>query len=668
MADDPNGAGAPAPDFMISPNDYDAMVRTVIGEAGGEPDVGKVAVAHTILNRVASGQYPNTVTGVVTQPNQFEAVETKGPQLAAIPTDDPRYQSAARAVDMAISGKAPDPTGGALNFYAPQLQADDGRAPPTWANRPSVQIGRHVFSGGTVGQTPRSVAPPAVGGTPAGNGSDVSADDLDTMLSGGPAAAGGSVTNPATPSASGIPGTVPAAVSPAQTVAAGQGTPVGGPAPTMGQGGQAGSSDGAISPDDLDAMFSGGTPGALTIRGAGNVGQPSTLTPAAGPFGSLNRGAFGAPPAVAPQPASYLPGADRSAAAATPPAATAPTGAGAALDQVEGTGTAAYNTGAPEDGLTPLQRLQGMPALGVNMLSEAAKGVPELGAAVNPLAARLASAVTGRSLDDTTATGNALSGQFEADHPGLTMASRLAGGAAAMGPLVEAAPWAFGLQKGGTLAGKMLTSGATNALLAAGDAELRGEDPTDGGYIGNGLRYGLGFAAPAAGAIAGALTKGGGNALGAVYDRAANLATTQTASGVKGYGSAAVDYLLDKIAADGGTNALGVKLSDLGSEGMIADGGPSLRSEAASLAMTPGEIKSTVENAVTDRHDGRTAASWPTSTAPSDRRRAPHRCGRPSRTPRRLSPIHSSLAPMRPARPGRRSSTPWRSGPRSATP
>ena len=620
----PTASGVPASAIPMSPVDRDLLVRTVLSEGGASPD-SMGAVANAIRNRIlvgSQGGFADSPSGVVLQKGQFEV--WKDGSASRVNPSSAQYDAGGKIVDAVMSGQAPDNTGGATHFFSPSgqvVRAGDGRLPvPTWAKNPTAAVGGNVYfaPNGRVGQS---------GGAPPDDGSDLSDDAISGMLSGrggAPSPGTGPAVPGSPPPASPGPAPVTSSSTPAPAARPVGGPTAGAPAPTdadlsddaiagMLSGHAPTGNGGEMSDDEISGMLSGsvgatpaaaGTPGALTIHGAGNAGRPSTLTPAAGPFGSLDRGAFGAPPAITPQPADYLPGADRSAAAATPPAATAPTGAGAALDQVEGTGTAAYNTGAPEDGLTPLQRVQGMPALGANMVSEAGKAVPLLGAAVDPLAARLASAITGRSLDDTTATSNALSGQFEADHPWLTGASRLAGGAAAMGPLVEAAPWAFGLQKGGTLAGKMLTSGVTNALLAAGDAELRGEDPTGGGYLGNGLRYGLGVVAPAAGAIAGALTKGGGNALGAVYDRAANLATTQTASGVKGYGSAAVDYLLDKIAADGGINALGAKLSDLGPEGMIADGGPSLRSEAANLATVPGPIKSTIESAVADRHSG----------------------------------------------------------------
>ena len=52
----------------MSQQDRDALIRTVAGEAGGEPAQGQAAVAHAILNRVAAGGYGDSIHDVVTAP------------------------------------------------------------------------------------------------------------------------------------------------------------------------------------------------------------------------------------------------------------------------------------------------------------------------------------------------------------------------------------------------------------------------------------------------------------------------------------------------------------------------------------------------------------------------------------------------------------------------
>lgn len=49
------------------------LAATIQGEAWNQPYEGKLAVASVIANRVKSKYFPNTITGVITAPRQFEA-------------------------------------------------------------------------------------------------------------------------------------------------------------------------------------------------------------------------------------------------------------------------------------------------------------------------------------------------------------------------------------------------------------------------------------------------------------------------------------------------------------------------------------------------------------------------------------------------------------------
>lgn len=133
----------------LSANDRDALIRTIIGEAGDQPDVGKAAVASVILNRVAKGGFGGSdVTSVVHAPFQFEAW-THADKLNAIDPKSADYQKIGAIVDGVAAGKVADPTGGALNFIDPELQVSMGRSIPSWAAGPGQRIGQHVFFGGT---------------------------------------------------------------------------------------------------------------------------------------------------------------------------------------------------------------------------------------------------------------------------------------------------------------------------------------------------------------------------------------------------------------------------------------------------------------------------------------------------------------------------------------
>jgi hypothetical protein len=147
----------------ISP-DEDAMARTIVGEAADQGAVGQQAVAHVILNRAKGAGV--TPRDVVFAPNQFEPWNG-GParsRLEALDPSSPDYQQALRNARLAASGQAPDPTGGATHFYAPQAQQQLGRSPPAWAQgQQPVVIGGHNFY--RVGYGPQAGAAPVAAGS-----------------------------------------------------------------------------------------------------------------------------------------------------------------------------------------------------------------------------------------------------------------------------------------------------------------------------------------------------------------------------------------------------------------------------------------------------------------------------------------------------------------------
>ncbi len=104
----------PYGDIFISDEDYEALLRIVQAEAGGEDEQGKILVAEVILNRVLAKDFASTVYGVI-----FER-SGGSPQFA--PTADGRYysvevtQKTIEAVDKAL--KDEDLSQGALFFSA----------------------------------------------------------------------------------------------------------------------------------------------------------------------------------------------------------------------------------------------------------------------------------------------------------------------------------------------------------------------------------------------------------------------------------------------------------------------------------------------------------------------------------------------------------------------
>ncbi len=104
----------PYGDIPITEEDYEALLRIVQAEAGGEDEQGKILVAEVILNRVLAKDFASTVSDVI-----FEK-SGGSPQFA--PTADGRYYSVevtgstVEAVEKAIHEE--DISQGALFFSA----------------------------------------------------------------------------------------------------------------------------------------------------------------------------------------------------------------------------------------------------------------------------------------------------------------------------------------------------------------------------------------------------------------------------------------------------------------------------------------------------------------------------------------------------------------------
>lgn len=97
-------------------------------EAGSECYEGKVAVGAVVLNRVRSGRYPNTISGVIYQRGQFGPASNGS--LARALSGGNISNSCKQAAAEALAGA--DPTGGKLSFHRA-----NGRA--------GLVIGNHVF-------------------------------------------------------------------------------------------------------------------------------------------------------------------------------------------------------------------------------------------------------------------------------------------------------------------------------------------------------------------------------------------------------------------------------------------------------------------------------------------------------------------------------------------
>lgn len=125
----PGGSGGSS----YGSSDVYLLARVIYGEARGEPYLGQVAVAAVVLNRVRSSLFPNTIAGVVYQPDAFTCVNDG--QINLTPDE-----TAMRAARDAMNGW--DPTNGCIYYYNPAT------AVSKWIFSRPVQlaIGRHVFA------------------------------------------------------------------------------------------------------------------------------------------------------------------------------------------------------------------------------------------------------------------------------------------------------------------------------------------------------------------------------------------------------------------------------------------------------------------------------------------------------------------------------------------
>ncbi len=109
------------------------LARCIYGEARGEPYTGQVAIAAVVLNRVKSPSFPNTIAGVIYQPQAFTIVQDGQINL----TPNSTALSAARD---ALNGW--DPTNGCLYYYNPATATSAW----IWSKQVKLKIGNHNFA------------------------------------------------------------------------------------------------------------------------------------------------------------------------------------------------------------------------------------------------------------------------------------------------------------------------------------------------------------------------------------------------------------------------------------------------------------------------------------------------------------------------------------------
>ena len=124
--------------------EIECLARNIYFEARFEPEEGRRAVAHVVLNRVADGRWPGTPCRVVAEgyPDagelcQFSWYCNGRPNR---PRRDESWRDAKRLAHRVYWGRSHDPTDGALWYHADYVR-------PEWrhALRRGPKIGRHIF-------------------------------------------------------------------------------------------------------------------------------------------------------------------------------------------------------------------------------------------------------------------------------------------------------------------------------------------------------------------------------------------------------------------------------------------------------------------------------------------------------------------------------------------
>ena len=105
------------------------MANLIYCEAGGEPYAGQLAVGAVVINRVLSGVYPDTVTGVIYQNKQFSPAGSG--RLALALSENRATPACYKAADEAMSGQTN--VGNCVYFRTP-IEGLTG-----------IRIGGHIF-------------------------------------------------------------------------------------------------------------------------------------------------------------------------------------------------------------------------------------------------------------------------------------------------------------------------------------------------------------------------------------------------------------------------------------------------------------------------------------------------------------------------------------------
>ena len=115
----------------------------LFGEARGQSDEEKAAVAYTAINRINDGKKWNgtTLKGVILCPKQYSCFNSNDPNRRLLENpgahDSQSYGACLRVARNVLEGRVADPTNGATHYFNPRV------CQPKWASSPKMtRIGR----------------------------------------------------------------------------------------------------------------------------------------------------------------------------------------------------------------------------------------------------------------------------------------------------------------------------------------------------------------------------------------------------------------------------------------------------------------------------------------------------------------------------------------------
>ncbi len=133
-----------APTLAKAEDELFCLAQNIYFEARSEPTAGRRAVAHVVMNRVASSRFPSTVCEVVRQGGEDRLHRCQFSWWCDGQSDDitnaKSWQDAERLASFVYWGLSIDMTGGALFYHADYVA-------PRWrtAFNKGPTIGRHIF-------------------------------------------------------------------------------------------------------------------------------------------------------------------------------------------------------------------------------------------------------------------------------------------------------------------------------------------------------------------------------------------------------------------------------------------------------------------------------------------------------------------------------------------